>query len=62
MGITVLHGHESIAFGDEGYQGIENRPDSMSDVNWQIAMGPSKGKALNKENGADALVDQVEII
>lgn len=53
-GNTLLHGQESIAFGDAGYQGIEKSPDAKSDVNWQIAMGPGKRKALNKENEADA--------
>ena len=61
-GNTLLHGQESIAFGDAGYQGIEKRPDAKSEVNWQIAMGPSKRKALNKENEADALIDQAEKI
>jgi IS5 family transposase len=61
-GNTLLHGQESIAFGDAGYQGIEKRPDANSNVNWQIAMGPSKRKALDKENVADALIDQAEKI
>jgi len=61
-GNTLLHGQESIAFGDAGYQGIEKRPDAKSGVNWQIAMGPGKRKALNKENEAEALIDQVEKI
>jgi IS5 family transposase len=59
---TLLHGHESIAFGDAGYQGIEKRPDAKSNVNWPIAMGPSKHKALNKKNVGDALIDQAEKI
>jgi IS5 family transposase len=58
----LLQGQVSIAFGDAGYLGIEKRPDAKSDVNWQIAMGPSKRKALNKENEADALIDQAEKI
>jgi IS5 family transposase len=61
-GNTLLHGQESIAFGDAGYQGIEKRPDAKNDVNWQIAMGPGKRKALNKENEADSLIDQAEKI
>jgi IS5 family transposase len=61
-GNTLLHGQESIAFGDAGYQGIEKRPDANSNVNWQIAMGPGKRKALNKENEADSLIDQAEKI
>ena len=31
-------------------------------MNWQIAMGPGKRKALDKENEADALIDQAEKI
>jgi hypothetical protein len=58
----LLHGQESIAFGDAGYQGIEKRPDAKSDVNWQTAMGPGKRKALDKEKAADALIDQAEKI
>ena len=61
-GNTLLHGQESIAFGDAGYQGIEKRPDAKNDVNWQIAMGPGKRKALNKESEADSLIDQAEKI
>jgi len=61
-GNTLLHGQESIAFGEAGYQGIEKRPDAKSDVNWQNAMGSGKRKALDKENEADALIDQTEKI
>jgi IS5 family transposase len=59
-GNALLHGQESIAFGDAGYQGIEKRPDAKSDVNWQIAMRPGKRRALDKENVADALIDKAE--
>ena len=31
-------------------------------MNWQIAMGPGKRKALDKENEADALIGQAEKI
>ena len=61
-GNTLSHGQESIAFCDAGYQGIEKRPDAKSGVNWQIAMVPGKRKALDKENAADALIDQAEKI
>ena len=57
---TLLHGEESIAFGDAGYQGIEKRPDAKADVIWHVAMRPDKRRALNKENAADALIDQAE--
>ena len=57
---SLLHGNESVAFGDAGYQGIEKRPDTSADVSWYVAMRPSKRHALDKENAADAMIDQAE--
>ena len=57
---ALLHGQETVAFGDAGYQGIEKRPDAKVDVTWHVAMRPGKRKALDKENEADALIDQAE--
>ena len=59
-GNSLLHGQETPAFGDAGYQGIEKREDAKTGVTWHIAMGPGKRKALNKDNEADALIDQAE--
>ena len=59
-GNALLHGQETVAFGDAGYQGIEKRPDAKVDVTWHVAMRPGKRKALDKENEADALIDQAE--
>jgi IS5 family transposase len=57
---TLLHGQETVVFGDAGYQGVEKRPDANAEVTWHVAMRPGKRKALNKENAADALIDQAE--
>ncbi len=57
---TLLHGQESVAFGDAGYQGVEKRPDATKDITWHIAMRPGKRRALNKEKAADALIDKAE--
>ena len=57
---SLLHGQERVAFGDAGYQGIENRADTNADVAWHVAMRPGKRKALNKESEADALIDKAE--
>jgi IS5 family transposase len=58
---TLLHGQETVAFGDAGYQGVEKRPDAKAGVTWHVAMRPGKRKALDKENNeADALLDQAE--
>jgi IS5 family transposase len=56
----LLHGEETLAFGDAGYQGVEKRADAKEDVTWHIAMRPGKRRALDKENEADALIDQAE--
>jgi IS5 family transposase len=59
-GNSLLHGDETLAFGDAGYRGIEKRPDAKANVNWHIAMRPGKRRALNMDNAADALIDQAE--
>ncbi len=59
-GNSLLHGEESVAYGDAGYQGIEKRPDAQADVTWHVAMRPGKRKALDKENEADAKLGRAE--
>jgi transposase, IS5 family len=59
-GNSLLHGEETVAFGDAGYQGVDKRPDAKAGVAWHIAMGPGKRRALDKDNQADALIDQAE--
>ena len=59
-GNTLLHGQETVAFGDAGYQGIEKRADAKAEVTWHIAMRPGKRKALDKDNEADAMIDKAE--
>jgi IS5 family transposase len=61
-GNSLLHGEETVAFGDAGYQGIQKRPDAKADITWHIAMRPGKRRALNKENAADALLDKAQKI
>jgi IS5 family transposase len=44
---ALLHGEESVAFGDAGYQGVEKREaQRMPDVKWHVAMRPGKRSAL----------------
>jgi IS5 family transposase len=59
-GSSLLHGEETFAYGDAGYQGIDKRSDADESVAWQIAMRPGKRKALNREEPADALIDKAE--
>ena len=56
----MLHGQESVAFGDAGYQGVDKRPDARADVTWHVAMRPGKRKALNLENSLDAITNRIE--
>jgi IS5 family transposase len=37
---ALLHGEETEAFGDAGYQGAAKRPDAKPQVRWNIAMRP----------------------
>ncbi|WP_374491773.1 IS5 family transposase [Brachymonas sp.] len=57
---ALLHGEETEAFGDAGYQGVSNRPDANEDVQWHVAMRPGKRRALDKTKPLDALVDEIE--
>ena len=59
-GNSLLHGEETLAFGDAGYQGIDKRPDANAKVTWHIAMRPGKRRLLDKENAADAAIDKAE--
>ena len=60
QGNSLLHGEEVLAFGDAGYLGIEKRADAKGTVNWHIAMRPGKRRLLDKDNEADAAIDQAE--
>jgi IS5 family transposase len=59
-GNSLLHGEETVAFGDAGYQGIQKRPDAKANITWHIAMRPGKRKELNKDDAADAMIDKIE--
>lgn len=57
---SLLHGQETDAFGDAGYQGANKRPDASKSVRWHIAMRPGLRRTLDKDKPADALIDQLE--
>jgi IS5 family transposase len=57
---SLLHRDESVFFADSGYQGAARRPDAKPGVDWRIALGPGRRRALDKGNQIDALIDQVE--
>lgn len=49
QGNSLLHGEESVAFGDAGYQGIEKRPDAQTDVTWLWPWARASAKHSTKE-------------
>ena len=57
---TLLHGQETEAWGDAGYQGAGKRPDAKDDAHWNIAMRPGKRKLLDKSRLVDELTDRLE--
>ena len=54
----MLHGKEKVVFADAGYQGADKRPEATG-VKWQVAMRPSKRRAL-ADTGWAALLEQAE--
>ena len=43
----LLHGGETEAWGDAGYQGVEKRPEhARAGVSWRVAMRPSLRRQL----------------
>lgn len=59
---ALLHGEETEAWGDAGYQGAGKRPDAKEGVRWNIAMRPGKRKQLDKTKPLDQLTEQLERI
>jgi transposase, IS5 family len=58
---ALLHGDETDAFGDSGYQGVEKRTENLElPVTWHVAMRPGKRKLLPGTALGD-LLEQVEL-
>jgi IS5 family transposase len=58
QGHDLPHGKETVVFADAGYQGTDKRPEATG-VKWQMAMRPSKRRALADTVWA-ALLEQAE--
>ena len=57
---ALLHGDETNAFGDAGYQGVEKREENLElPVTWHVAMRPGKRKALPKTTEGE-LLEKIE--
>ena len=61
QGNALLHGGETDAFGDAGYQGIAKRDDATG-IDWHIAMRPGKRRTLDRTRRSNAIVDEIECI
>ena len=56
---ALLHGQETVAFGDAGYQGVGKREEAIG-PQWHVAMKPGKRKQLNPEFKWARLLEQAE--
>ncbi|GAD23224.1 transposase and inactivated derivatives, IS5 family [Acidovorax sp. MR-S7] len=59
---SLLHGQETEAWADAGYQGAHKRPDAKAGVNWNVAMRPGQRKALDTSDPRQRLSDEIERI
>jgi IS5 family transposase len=58
QGHALLHGEETVVFGDAGYQGVDKRAEATG-VDWQVAMRPGK-RAAQKNMPWGEFTEQVE--
>ena len=57
----LLHGEEPDAWGDAGYQGVDKREEfKNSKVRWEMALRPSKRRALDPERELHQLLEKAE--
>ena len=61
QGNALLHGDETDAYGDAGYQGIAKR-DAAGITNWHVAMRPGKRRALDRSRTSNVIADEIERI
>ena len=57
---ALLHGQETKAFADAGYQGVDKRDAADPEVRWNVAMRPGRRKGLDKTKTVGQLKDRLE--
>ncbi|MBW4049368.1 MAG: IS5 family transposase [Proteobacteria bacterium] len=58
---ALVHGEESDASADPGYQGVEKREDTQAiETEWHVTTRLGKRRALDKSKPAAALIDRIE--
>ena len=56
---ALLHGEETVAFGDAGYQGVHKRPEAAA-PRWHVAMRPGKRRQLDLTRKWARMLDEAE--
>ena len=56
---ALLHGEESMAFGDAGYQVVKKRPEATG-VDWHVAMRPGKRRALDNQSPLGTTLHRID--
>jgi IS5 family transposase len=57
---SLLHGEETEAHGDSGFQGAHKRDDADPTVKWHIAMRPGQRRRLDRSDPKQALIAELE--
>ena len=51
---NLLHGGETVVWGDAGYQGVHKREENLGlEVEWRVAMRPGKRRQLEAGSGEE---------
>jgi IS5 family transposase len=56
---ALLHGQETVAFGDAGYRGVQKREEAQG-PHWHVAMQPSQRKQLDPKTKWARLLEKAE--
>ncbi|WP_068685013.1 IS5 family transposase, partial [Variovorax sp. WDL1] len=56
---ALLHGQESVAFGDAGYRGVDKREEAQG-PQWHVAMQPGKRRQLDPKRKWACLLEKAE--
>ena len=56
---ALLHGDETVAFGDAGYRGVDKREEAQGPV-WHVAMRPGERRALDPKSRWARLLEKAE--
>ena len=58
---ALLHGEESVAYGDAGYQGVEKREENLgANIIWRTAERPGKRRQFDTTTRIGKLQEQIE--